>query len=611
MGWIGVRIAFTIATAVEATIDITSAYSAGVHWVQTIPYYSPNLGVVSLQPNAGPVAGGTEVVLECTGVRDFGRLMKCRFGQSIVDARLQINIGEPSSAFNGHVLVCTSPPSANATSVAVEITLTGETFTDSGIQFTYYDPPLVDVISPLQGPTRGNIPITVTGSGFRGNYQHASGDVRYSRFCRFLNLVNATQPQQIPFDVRVPATLLNATSDSVLTCPLPPAHFVGRMTLSLSLNGQDFGPSFGTFDYRDYWHVPQTSGRAPAARVQHSATLIPTKPQRLLVFGGFNGQFRNDLHVLYLDVMDDMFPSATALDFTWADLSHPALSPGDRPPSRAQHTASWVGGQLFIIGGISDFYAPPLDTVYRLDTNSMVWTHVTPESSFLVSPRALHSATVVGSRILVFGGRSMEECGYGPSRPCYASKSDTFYLDTDSLAWIPAESSMGVDRGEVVRPAGRYGHSASGVDEKVWVIGGAAVTLAGDETLRNDIFVFDTSDGTWSEISVNNDPSGIPSPRMAHVTVVVNHGLVGVFGGYGNDGPLGDLWLLDTVRLVWTRKDYSGSPSARQTATASAISNTHVLLFGGMSVSGRMMNDLHMLTPLFDGADGIIETEYN
>ncbi len=64
------------------------------------------------------------------------------------------------------------------------------------------------------------------------------------------------------------------------------------------------------------------------------------------------------------------------------------------------------------------------------------------------------------------------------------------------------------------------------------------------------------------------------------------------------------------VRLLWVRKDFPGAPAARQSASAVAISNTHALLFGGMTVAGKMANDLFMLTPLFDSADGVIEPEW-
>ena len=90
---------------------------------------------------------------------------------------------------------------------------------------------------------------------------------------------------QIPLDVKVPAYLLNGTSDTVLTCNLPETHFLGKVALSLSLNGQDFGPVFQTFEYTGLL------------------------PHRVIFFGGFNGQFWNDIHVLYLGELNGSFKS--------------------------------------------------------------------------------------------------------------------------------------------------------------------------------------------------------------------------------------------------------------------------------------------------------------
>jgi hypothetical protein len=55
--------------------------------------HSPNLRVFSLTPNSGPITGGTEVQVTGAGVRDFGGLMKCKFGNVIVQGKLRTNPG--------------------------------------------------------------------------------------------------------------------------------------------------------------------------------------------------------------------------------------------------------------------------------------------------------------------------------------------------------------------------------------------------------------------------------------------------------------------------------------------------------------------------------------
>jgi hypothetical protein len=100
--------------------------------------YSPNLAVTKLEPNSGPVQGGTEVTITGSGFRNFGKLMKCKFGNIVVPARLRTTYGHVFNPYNGDTLVCEAPQIASATAVAVEVTLTGDTYTNEGIQFTYY-----------------------------------------------------------------------------------------------------------------------------------------------------------------------------------------------------------------------------------------------------------------------------------------------------------------------------------------------------------------------------------------------------------------------------------------------------------------------------------------
>ena len=54
----------------------------------------PTPYVSSLSPAAGPLDGGTAVVVIGTGFRDFGELMKCQFGVEKMSASLTAPEGE-------------------------------------------------------------------------------------------------------------------------------------------------------------------------------------------------------------------------------------------------------------------------------------------------------------------------------------------------------------------------------------------------------------------------------------------------------------------------------------------------------------------------------------
>jgi hypothetical protein len=152
---------------------------------------------------------------------------------------------------------------------------------------------------------------------------------------------------QVPMDVQVPASWLLGDPDHVIQCTAPPASFIGPVMLRVSLNGQDFVSNAVEFQYKgkfahsikytffdpmclnifllfisvliliaDNWFAPAVSGIPPSPRIFQTFTLVPDKPQRILLFGGFNGQFRDDLQALYLGTTNIFLnPSPSSLGF--------------------------------------------------------------------------------------------------------------------------------------------------------------------------------------------------------------------------------------------------------------------------------------------------------
>eukprot|EP00301_Raphidiophrys_heterophryoidea_P006291 c12552_g1_i1.p1 GENE.c12552_g1_i1~~c12552_g1_i1.p1 ORF type:complete len:620 (-),score=99.48 c12552_g1_i1:97-1890(-) len=575
----------------------SNAHSAGSHWTTTIPYTSPNLEVISITPNTGPVAGGTEVVVRGNGFRDFGRLVHCRFGSTIVTATFRTLIGDKFDPYNNHVLVCRAPLALSAAAVAVEVTLTLETFTNNSVMFSYYDPPTISSLSPSKGSTKDGTIVTVTGSGFTGS-SVADSRVRYNRMCVF-DGISATNLRTF-----VPATLLSNNSSSVLWCVAPAVAFVGSVTLSVALNGVDYENSGLFFDYKDNWYQPSVKGTPPSSRVFHTATYEPVS-NRLIVFGGFDGSIRNDLNILYLDVSSSS--SSSVNNMAWADASNPLLTQGSRPLGRVHHTSTLVDTKLFIYGGVPDYSAHtfPLASMYMLDTVKMFWNVVNDSSSPLrPSARAQHTATAIGKDIFVFGGRSLEACGYGSrtSRLCFITKRDAFYFNTDTYIWRGALASGSVETNSTsqVQPSARKGHSAIAVSKKIWIFGGE--TYSGTVTvLANDLYTFNTDFGVWSVIQVTNSPPARPAAREGHVAVLIQQRHMCVFGGRGvSGGALGDVWLLDTMLATWTRLDLPSTPIGRFGHVMATLDNSHILSWGGLSANGTLLQDLYIFNPFSD-----------
>ncbi|KAF5729456.1 acyl-CoA-binding domain-containing protein 4 isoform X3 [Tripterygium wilfordii] len=131
--------------------------------------------------------------------------------------------------------------------------------------------------------------------------------------------------------------------------------------------------------------VVETSGKVPAARGGHSATLFGS---RLIVFGGEdrNRRLMNDVHVLDLETM------------TW-DVVEARQTP---PAPRFDHTAAVHSERyLLIFGGCS--HSVFFNDLHVLDLQSMEWSQ--PEIPVdLVTPRAGHAGIAIDDNWYIVGG---------------------------------------------------------------------------------------------------------------------------------------------------------------------------------------------------------------
>lgn len=144
---------------------------------------------------------------------------------------------------------------------------------------------------------------------------------------------------------------------------------------------------------------PPESGLPPCRRLGHSFTLVG---DRIYLFGGLANEsddpknnipkYLNDLYILEIKNNQLQWEMPTTF--------------GESPPPRESHTAvSWYDKKnkkywLVIYGGMSGCR---LGDLWLLDTDTMSWTR--PRTSGpLPLPRSLHSSTLIGNRMYVFGG---------------------------------------------------------------------------------------------------------------------------------------------------------------------------------------------------------------
>lgn len=271
------------------------------------------------------------------------------------------------------------------------------------------------------------------------------------------------------------------------------------------------------------WARPQVEGIAPCARGGHTATLVgPIEPQkisaRILLFGGHYG------------------------------------------------------------GGDESGYVYVNDT-FVLDVDENTWFQPrcrgTPPE-----PRYGHSAALVGTRIVFFGGKGKDNTHFR----------DLHALDAATMTWYQGPSSGGA-------PAARHGHSSTLCGSRLFVFGG----VCGQKYFQ-DLHCLDLSSMAWHQPETSGPK---PNARMGHAALLIGENLV-IHGGFCIEDPmlaskqnagqlmqncyLSEMRILDVGRMIWSRLRTHGAPPPARFGHTLNISEEDVVVFGGWSGSVKDSN---------------------
>jgi hypothetical protein len=247
--------------------------------------------------------------------------------------------------------------------------------------------------------------------------------------------------------------------------------------------------------------------------------------------------------------------------------------PGSAPTSRAYFGMATVDGDDKAVLWGGTWYLT--DTwVYDYSTNK--WIDKTPNpipSSYPLTRYYPRLSSIYGDdKVVLFGGQ------YGSSY-----MDDTWEYDVSTDTWT--EKAI-----NTTKPTGRGngGLAPIGGHDKMLLFGGYNWGVSG--YYMNDTWVYDSSDGSWTDMTPVTPPSSYPSIRWAPNMVSI-HGTdkVLMFGGlttYSN--YYSDTWIYDLSANSWTKKTpVSGSPTGRaQAGMATIYGDDKVVMFGGMTYSG-------------------------
>lgn len=214
--------------------------------------------------------------------------------------------------------------------------------------------------------------------------------------------------------------------------------------------------------------LPPKQGLPPCPRLGHSFTLLNGK---VYLFGGLANEsddpknniprYLNDLYTL------ELYPNSS---MTVWDIP---LTYGQSPPPRESHSGvSYTDrnsgkSSLIIYGGMS---GSRLGDLWVLDVDSMSWSR--PEVGGPPPlPRSLHTATVVGHHMYVYGGwvpLVPDESKLATHEKEWKCTNSLASLNLENMTW----DNIALDKFEDCVPRARAGHSAVAIQTRLYIWSG-------------------------------------------------------------------------------------------------------------------------------------------
>uniref|UniRef100_A0A8C9G425 rRNA biogenesis protein RRP36 n=1 Tax=Pavo cristatus TaxID=9049 RepID=A0A8C9G425_PAVCR len=264
----------------------------------------------------------------------------------------------------------------------------------------------------------------------------------------------------------------------------------------------------------------------PYMRYGHSAVLID---DIVYIWGGRNDT-EGACNVLY------------AFDVNTHKWFTPKVS-GMVPGARDGHSACVLAKSMFIFGGYEQLADCFSNDIHKLDTTNMMWTLISAKGT-PARWRDFHSATIIGTKMYVFGGRADRFGPFHSNNEIYCNRIKVF--DTETNSWLDSPPTP-------VLPEGRRSHSAFSYNGELYVFGGYNARL---NRHFHDLWKFNPVSLSWRKI----EPKGKgPCPRRRQCCCRVGDKII-LFGGtspspeegMGDEFDLmdhSDLYILDFTSM--------------------------------------------------------------
>ncbi|XP_061363797.1 acyl-CoA-binding domain-containing protein 6 [Gastrolobium bilobum] len=317
--------------------------------------------------------------------------------------------------------------------------------------------------------------------------------------------------------------------------------------------------------YDEWVPIPVSGARSPP-RYKHAAAVVDEK---LYIAGGS----RNGRHLSDIQVFD-------LRSLTWSSLKLKAnagkddvSSSQESLPATSGHNMIRWGEKVLLLGGNSKDSSDKL-TVRYIDVKTCQFGVIKTSGSVPIA-RMGQSATLFGSRVILFGGEDM-------SRKLL---NDVHVLDLENMTWDMINTSQ-------TPPAPRYDHAAAMQGERYLLIFGGC----SHSVFFNDLHLLDMQTMEWSQPQTQGD---LVSPRAGHAGITIDESWF-IIGGGDNRSGCPETLVLNMSKLVWSvltvvkQKDPLSSEGL-SVCSASIDGEKYLLAFGGYN--GRYSNEVFVMKP--------------
>ncbi|MFZ0281607.1 MAG: kelch repeat-containing protein, partial [Bacteroidales bacterium] len=530
----------------SGTFYITSTTSWNItdnaSWLSVSPVSGTNNGIVTVTATAeNPGTNALEATVTITGVNATTKTVTVyQWGQGVGC------LNETFTAMNG-IVTDNSGTSYYGSGLSCEKLIQPSGATSITLTFTEFETESgMDLVRVYDGPTESSTLLgTFSGSSLPPVLTSSGG----SMLIRFTtDIDNVVQGWSATYTA-AGAGVLNVSPESIMLNSASGSsgtfNIISNVIWSITDNAGwlSVSPVSGS----NNGVVTVTATSANTATTERSATVTVSGPL-----------------VANKTVTVTQAPSGTVTDYRWVDKELDGFWYG----GRYDHAMAYLTGDKIVLHGgwYNDLYLEDTD-VYDLSNNAWLQYYPTPKPS----GRIRHAMAYIGNnKVLLFGGRGANDAIYG----------DTWIFDGSSNTWTqktPASS-----------PIARFDH------RMVWMGGDKVMLFGGGNSYsdrRNDTWIFDLSDNSWTQMSPTTSPSG----RRLHAMSRIGNGKAILFGG--ETGSLycdpftslnntnGETWIYDLGTNTWTQLNLASKPEARSGSAMAFLGGSKAMLYGGNSVN--------------------------